>query len=610
MNITKGCKIWLWILIIGSGITALGGIWGLSYSVSAGVFSIVMGILQFSGTFLLLFKQRKEGFYLLCIMAIINFVYNIAVLKINIVFAICSLIAMPAITYFFINKGKKEGVSTILSDTNTTHLPNSKNMNHIVNECSVEDSSESYSGYADSSNNEYSGQNNNDAARQSDQDFGKKSKESEKREQNAKRTNNSFEGKMPVWGSGKNIEVNVDLYKELDIDRSWDEKTIRNHLKDIQKTWIQRQGATNDKEQLLLIDNILENVGNAMRYLTKKIKRQQYDQSLELAYKAGKIRDVAEEKLHTILEQARAYYRKGNIKLATKFAEEAVQGEVNDVSAYDLLARCYFDANTYDKALGVIDQGLSIFKTNINLQWLGARIATIGTKNFNDAQQRVNRLIEMAPGNSIGYSEQVYLHLRSGEEQLAFQEIDSYIAEHPEDNTFKRGVAYDLDAYSNTCYYYDAAQNASFIADKSSYERCLTLRTKAAEIFEDEHTKNQLESAKYYGKKEWNDWNLPSIKSLAIYGTVFTALGFASDAFFPIGIALYIIMGVLIYFSFRPYWQINKTYVTGQMGTVEKIVSLTGDKAARMAEVLLQVLIQIMSFIFKFIAALLSGRWF
>lgn len=597
MIITKGCKIWLWILIAGSGITALGGILGLSYSVSAGIFTIVMGLLQFSGTFLLLFKQKKEGFYLLCAMAMINFGYNIVISKINIVFAICSLIAMPAITYFFINKGKKDSVSTLSSDTGTTHLLNSNTTNDILNKGNVENSS----------NNKCDTQTNNATGKRSEQNF---TKESEKKGQSAKRVNNSFEDKMPVWGSGKNIEVDVDLYKELDIDRAWDEKTIRNHLKNVQRTWIQRQGATNDKEQLLLIDSILDNVGNAMRYLTKAIKRQQYDQALELAYKTGKIRDVAEEKLHTILEQARAYYRKGNIKLATKFAEEAVEGNVNDASAYNLLARCYFDADTYDRALDVIDHGISIFKTDINLHWLGARIATIGTKNFEDAQQRVNRLIEMAPDNSIGHSEQVYLHLRSGDEQLAFQEIDSYIGTHPDDDTFKRGVAYDLDAYSNTCYYYDAAQNASFIADKSSYERCLTLRTKAAEIFEDEHTKNQLENARYYGKKEWNDWNMPAIKSLAIYGTIFTVLGFASESFLPLGIVLYIIMGILIYFSFRPYWQINKTYVTGQMGTIEKIVSLVGDASARMAEILFKVLIKILSFIFKFAVGLASGKWF
>lgn len=139
------------------------------------------------------------------------------------------------------------------------------------------------------------------------------------------------------------MDISEDLYKELEIDRAWDEKTIRTYLKGIQKIWTQRQGATNDKEQLLLIDKVLKMIEDAYRFLTKAIKRQQYDQALELAYKAGKIRDVAEEKLLSLLEQAKAYYRKGNLQLATKFAEEAIEGKVNDVSAYDLLVHCYFE---------------------------------------------------------------------------------------------------------------------------------------------------------------------------------------------------------------------------------------------------------------------------
>ena len=93
---------------------------------------------------------------------------------------------------------------------------------------------------------------------------------------------------------------------------------------------------------------------------------------------------------------------------------------MNDASAYDLLARCYFDMNTYDKALGVVDHGISIFKTDLNLHWLGARIATIGTKNFENAQQRINRLLELAPNNSIGHSEQVYLH------SVSYTHLDVY----------------------------------------------------------------------------------------------------------------------------------------------------------------------------------------
>lgn len=520
----------------------------------------------------LMLKQIKAGFYLMCIQSIFIFIYNIGILRGDIFSTLVAVILLPVVNYYFVITKWKTKV-----ENNATY--------EAVNINSSADDSVAY-------------------ASQSVQADNSAQKNDHSKEDNFSGNNTSF------FGSAKKMDITIDYYKELDIDRSWDEKTIREHLKNMEKIWIQRQGATNDKEQSLLIDKIIDNIRDARRYLIRAAKRQAYDQALELAYQAGRIVDVAEEKLQTILDQARAYYRKGNIKLAAKFAEEAVAGEVNDVSAYDLLARCYFDMNTYDKALGVVDHGISIFKTDLNLHWLGARIATIGTKNFENAQQRINRLLELAPDNSIGHSEQIYLHLRSGDEKLAFQEIDSYIAAHPDDNNFKRGVAYDLDTYSNTCYYYDAAQNATFIADKASYQKCLTLRTKAVEIFEDEHTQNQLESAKYYGKKEWNDWNMPAIKSLATYGTIFTVLGFIAEGFLPIGIALYLVMGVLIYFSFRPYWQINKSYVTGKAGKLEKVISIAGDGTARMAEYAFKALIQTMSLIFKFIIGLASGRWF
>lgn len=520
----------------------------------------------------LMLKQIKAGFYLMCIQSIFIFIYNIGILRGDIFSTLVAVILLPVVNYYFVITKWKTKV-----ENNATY--------EAVNINSSADDSVAY-------------------ASQSVQADNSAQKNDHSKEDNFSGNNTSF------LGSAKKMDITIDYYKELDIDRSWDEKTIREHLKNMEKIWIQRQGATNDKEQSLLIDKIIDNIRDARRYLIRAAKRQAYDQALELAYQAGRIVDVAEEKLQTILDQARAYYRKGNIKLAAKFAEEAVAGEVNNASAYDLLARCYFDMNTYDKALGVVDHGISIFKTDINLHWLGARIATIGTKNFENAQQRINRLLELAPNNSIGHSEQVYLHLRSGDEKLAFQEIDSYIAAHPDDNNFKRGVAYDLDTYSNTCYYYDAAQNATFIADKASYQKCLTLRTKAVEIFEDEHTQNQLESAKYYGKKAWNDWNMPAIKSLATYGTIFTVLGFIAEGFLPIGIALYLVMGVLIYFSFRPYWQINKSYVTGKAGKLEKVISIAGDGTARMAEYAFKALIQTMSLIFKFIIGLASGRWF
>jgi len=400
------------------------------------------------------------------------------------------------------------------------------------------------------------------------------------------------------------MTITYDLYKELDLDRSWDEKIIKDRLKDIQKLWTQRQSACNDKEQLLNIDKVLKTVEEGYRYLIKAIKRKQYDEALDKAYKDGVIKDDTEQKMKSLLDQAMTYYRKGNIKLAAKCAQEAIDGKVNDPKAYDILARCHFDMQNYQQSIDTIDAGAAIYTDNLDLHWLGARIATVGTQNYEDAQSRVNKLLAIAPDNPIGHSEQILLHLRKGDEVLAFQEIDSYIAANPSDEGYKRRVAYNLDIYSDGCYYYDAAQNASFIADKKSYEKCLKIRAKAAEIYSDEHTQNQLEKAKYFGKREWNSWNKESIKSLTIYGAIFLVL------MLPVGLLLLAIDALLIYFSFRPYWQINKTYVTGQMGAAERIVSTIGDYAARFGGWLLRFLWNLVIMFFKFVIGLVSGSLF
>lgn len=374
------------------------------------------------------------------------------------------------------------------------------------------------------------------------------------------------------------MTVTVDLYKELELDRSWDESAIRNKLKELNKFWTRRQSACNDKEQLMEIDKMFDLVESALAKLTKASKRKQYDKALDEAYQNGTIKDRVEEKLRSALEQAMAYYRKGNIKLATQQAREAVDGQINDPAAYDLLARCYYDVDKNVEALAVIDQGLGIFEDNLKLHWLGARIATHGVQNYDDAQRRINVLLEKAPDSAIAHSEQIYLHLKKGEEDLAFQEIDTYIAAHPNDTAFKQGVAYDLNAHSNSCFEYDSATNAYFIQSDEACAKCLNLRTKAESIFSDEVTRKELDDAKKLSEKHWNDWNTESVKSLAMYG------GLLAILYWPVGLILLILDAVLAFNSYIPYWRVYKAYVTGDPGPLVSTVGTIGDYAAVFAK--------------------------
>ena len=370
------------------------------------------------------------------------------------------------------------------------------------------------------------------------------------------------------------MDVTYDLYKDLDLDRSWDEATIKQKLKEIQKFWILRQNACNDKEQSLIIDKALTAIRDGFRILIKPEKRAEYDKALDAAYQSGALTDEIEEQMRGLLDRAREYYKKGNIRMAAQCAQDAINGRVNDPAGYEILAQCYKDVGNFEKALETVDAGTKVFPDDIQLIWFGARVATVGMQDYDNAQKRINHLMQVAPDSSIGHTEQIFMHLRKGEEDLAFQEVDAYVAAHPEDEEYKQRVAYDICAYSNSCYYHDEKDGAMYIADKESYDKCLKLRKKAADLYHDEHTQDRLEDAQYYGQKQWDSWNIDSIKYLSIYGIIFLFLAW------PIGLILLAINALVIAFSFRPYWQINKTYVTGQRGTLESIVNVLGSFAA------------------------------
>lgn len=402
-------------------------------------------------------------------------------------------------------------------------------------------------------------------------------------------------------------KIDVDYYKELGINRAWTCKEIKKYLGGQLRDNQGKICSCQDMEQKLALDELRDLITAALTNLTKEQKRADYDMALDEAYKSGRIVDKVDEEYKSTLEKANAYYRKGNIRLAHEFAQQVVDGGLMDAEAYKLLARCCALEGNESQALAVLDQGLKLFNDDISVHWLGARIATYRMKNFDEAQRRINVMLELFPNRPDGYAEQIYMHLRKGDEQLAFQEIDSYIAKNPDDEHFKRVVAYDLDDYADSFYYEDKAADTTYIADKVSYDKCLTMCMKAHEIYDDAYTRKRLESAKYYGKREWNDWNLPSIRALAIYGGGFLLYGCAdtTGVFMSIGVILYAIMGLLIYYSFRPYWQINQTYVTGKMGTAEKAISNIGEYAGRFAKWLFFAIIRFIIWFFKWLGIIM-----
>ena len=118
VSMTKGCKIWLWITLIGNLLTLLGDISILIVNIVNkflnmnvtlvspiyGVYVIVVECIVIWGTELLLFKQKKNGFYVVLAVAFVVLVVNI-VSGMNVFFAMIGIIN-PIITYYFISKNR------------------------------------------------------------------------------------------------------------------------------------------------------------------------------------------------------------------------------------------------------------------------------------------------------------------------------------------------------------------------------------------------------------------------------------------------------------------------------------------------------------------------
>lgn len=100
---SKGCKIWLWIILVCNVLSVLLGIVSISVNPRIGIYTVVAGIIIVVGIALLLFKQKKIGFYLMIAVVVIGVVFNI-INGVNIGFALISAIISPAITYYFITK--------------------------------------------------------------------------------------------------------------------------------------------------------------------------------------------------------------------------------------------------------------------------------------------------------------------------------------------------------------------------------------------------------------------------------------------------------------------------------------------------------------------------
>ena len=100
---TKGCKNWLWFMFVVNILTVIPGVVTIPTNTLTGIYSVIADIVRIAGVALLLFRQRKNGIYLIIVIAVINVIVA-AVNGVNIILALISAAIYPAVTYYFVSK--------------------------------------------------------------------------------------------------------------------------------------------------------------------------------------------------------------------------------------------------------------------------------------------------------------------------------------------------------------------------------------------------------------------------------------------------------------------------------------------------------------------------
>lgn len=402
--------------------------------------------------------------------------------------------------------------------------------------------------------------------------------------------------------SRKKRNVNIpegilDYYAMYALDRNADTREIRKQL--LQKQGEIRSnmanGSLNSEEILEKLQEAYNTLAAAIKIFKTEERRKEYDLALDAAYETGKLDVQAQSMAQDLYEEIEALFLKGNYHGAVRKCLDALNNNVRDYRIYILLAQSYFALNDPDRSITTVEDGLKVHPDNVPLLRAGARFANEGKQDYDRAQKYVNRMMELDPESAIANSEQSYLYLTSGKQDLAYQQMDKYMEKHPNDTEFRKDCAYDLVGYSYSCYTKDPESGAYVIASQEDYQKCLDSCSKAMSLYNDENVQTAMENAKYFGTVEFNDENKDSIKWLFIGAAIYLlggVIGFSTGiqemdvGFFGTlgGSLVFWVLGALLVYagirlrqvSYRPYWQINKFIMTGKREKSEGVYILIG----------------------------------
>ena len=184
----------------------------------------------------------------------------------------------------------------------------------------------------------------------------------------------------------------VNYYELLNIQQTADEETIRQAIRTTRKRFRQLEGSP-DLDQRSMAEKKIAQIAEAEKTLLDAAARQQYDAGFSQQAAAAQQATTGD-----LLDDARQYYRNGDIRNAMYAAKEATQVHREDPDAWYLRANIDVEAGDYGDANFSVNQALKFAPDAPKLYGLLGEIAD-AEKRYGDAEQSFRKAADLDPQN-------------------------------------------------------------------------------------------------------------------------------------------------------------------------------------------------------------------
>ncbi len=391
----------------------------------------------------------------------------------------------------------------------------------------------------------------------------------------------------------KKSQVNpnlIDYYALFGLDRGLDNKNIVVELSKKLNIVRQKQTMCQSSEDITKLRELEEKIHEAINVFRKPDVREDYDKKLKEALAKGTLDTTAQQIAEDVYAEIQRMFDMNNYNGVIRKCQELISGTTAETRLYSYIVRSYYLTERYREALSTVDSCLSVHPNDFDALQMSARYYNMCNKDYQKAQNFVNRMLEMDPDSALAVAEQGYLYLCMGNKDMAFKAYEDYIDAHPTNEAFKESCAVDMINYSYSLFVEDEDGTALLISQES-YEECLALAEKAASFYDDEDIKNHLEYTRQFGKIEFNEDNREAIRWFIISGLMYSLMCLPGFLFVSLGepggtlvVGIGLVLAFLMFFcakklrdvSYRPYWQIFRYEVTGYRDKKEKLYVTLG----------------------------------